>query len=28
MIIQMPVREQNEVNTVVKLEMETPVPLQ
>ena len=27
-IIQMPVREQNKVNTVVKLEMERPVPLQ
>jgi alpha-L-fucosidase len=28
MIIRMPVREQNKVNTVVKLELETPVPLQ
>jgi len=27
-IIRMPVREQNKVNTVVKLEIETPVPLQ
>jgi hypothetical protein len=27
-IIRMPVREQNKVNTLVKLEMETPVPPQ
>jgi hypothetical protein len=27
-IIRMPVREQNKVNTVVKLEMESPVPVQ
>jgi alpha-L-fucosidase len=27
-IIRMPVRRQNKVNTVVKLEMETPVPLE